>query len=413
MADKTLGAYNIFDLREMARRRVPKGLFEFVDRGTEDEVALRNNRAVFERIRFRPRTLVDVSARHQDITLFGQKQKLPIVVAPTGMAGLMWYEGEIALARAARAAGIPFTIATGSLTSMERVAAEAGGRLWFQLYVWANLSLTYKVVERAKAAGYEALLVTLDSAVAANREYNLRSGFTVPFTLTRRNVADVMTHPRWLLGVLGRYLMTSGLPTYENYPDELKTKFTAQPMGRAMMKCEAFNTEHLRALRKMWPGLLMAKGVMHPEDAKKALECGVDAIIVSNHGGRNLDSSIAPLEALPAIVDAVGHRVPVLVDSGYRRGSDIVKALALGAAAVLVGRATLYGTAAAGEAGALRAIDILREETDRVMALIGARSIDELGPEFLHFTDAAFAAARPRCSRGEGGSGGRACAGVG
>ena len=159
MAADTLGAYNIFDLRDQAQRRVPKGLFEFVDRGTEDEVALRNNRAVFDRIKFKPRTLVDVSRRSQEITLLGQKQPMPIAVAPTGMAGLMWYKGEIALARAARAAGIPFTLATGSLTAMERVAAEAGGRLWFQLYVWADLSLTYKVVERARAAGYEALLV--------------------------------------------------------------------------------------------------------------------------------------------------------------------------------------------------------------------------------------------------------------
>ncbi len=391
MAADTLGAYNIFDLRDQAKRRVPKGLFEFVDRGTEDEMALANNRAVFDRIKFKPRTLVDVSARSQEITLLGRKQPMPIVVAPTGMAGLMWYEGEIALARAAKAAGIPFTLATGSLTAMERVAAEAGGRLWFQLYVWANLSLTYKVVERARAAGYEALLVTLDSAVPANREYNLRSGFTVPFTLTRSNVWDVITHPRWLFGVLVRYLLTTGTPTYENYPDELKTKFTAQPMGRAMMKCEEFSYEHLRALRKMWPGPLMVKGVMHPDDAAKAVDCGADAVIVSNHGGRNLDSSIAPLQALPAMVDRVGGRVPVLVDSGYRRGSDIVKALALGASAVLVGRATLYGTAAAGEAGATRAIDILRDEIGRVLALIGCSSIKELGPELLQYEDAMFA----------------------
>src|ERR671912_3069499 len=190
--DKTLGAYNIFDLRDIALKRVPKGLFEFVDRGTEDEVALRNNRAVFERIKFKPRTLIDVSGRTQEITLFGQKQKMPICIAPTGTAGLMWHEGEIALARAAKDAGIPFTLATGSMTAMERVAAEAGGRLWFQLYMWPDRSLLHKLVERAKTAGFEGLVVTVDSPVPPSREYNLHNGFTLPFSLTRRNALDIL-----------------------------------------------------------------------------------------------------------------------------------------------------------------------------------------------------------------------------
>src|SRR6201991_2619007 len=207
MADRTLGAYNIFDLREQALKRAPKGLFEFVDRGTEDEVSLRNNRAVFDRIKFKPRTLVDVSRRSQEITLFGQKQKMPICIAPTGTAGLMWHEGEIALARAAKEAGIPFTLATGSMTSMERVAAEAGGRLWFQLYMWPDRSMSHELVERAKAAGYKALVVTVDGASAGNREYNLHNGFTVPFTYSRRSIVDIARHPRWLAGVMLRYLM--------------------------------------------------------------------------------------------------------------------------------------------------------------------------------------------------------------
>jgi (S)-mandelate dehydrogenase len=387
MTDKSLGAYNISDLREIALRRVPKGLFEFVDRGTEDEVALRNNRAVFERIKFRPRTLVDVSARSQEVTLFGQTQKMPIAIAPTGTAGLMWYEGEIALARAAKAAGIPFTLATGSMTSMERVAEEAGGRLWFQLYMWPDKALSHTLVERARKAGYEGLVVTVDSAISGNREYNLRNGFTIPFTFTRKNVTDVLMHPRWLLGVLGRYMMTTGMPRYENYPSEIKYKVTAAPMGRSQMKNDSLNWEDLRTLRKMWPGLLMVKGIMHPQDALKAAECGADAVIVSNHGGRNLDSSPAPIEMLPGIADAVGNRLTVIVDSGYRRGSDVVKALALGASAVLIGRATLYGIAAGGEAGAARAIGLLREEIDRVMALIGCSSVAGLNPEYLHIVD--------------------------
>ena len=390
MADKTLGAYNIFDLRDQALRRVPKGLFEFVDRGTEDEVALRNNRAVFERIRFRPRTLVDVSGRNQEVTLFGHKHKMPIAIAPTGTAGLMWHEGEIALARAAREAGVPFTLATGSMTAMERVADEAGGRLWFQLYMWPDKSMSHKLVERAKAAGYEALVVTVDGAVSGNREYNLRNGFTIPFSFTRKNITDVLVHPRWLLGVLARYVLTTGMPRYENYPSEIKYKVTARPMGRSQMRNDSLNWDDLKVLRRMWPGTLIVKGLAHPKDAILAAECGADGVVVSNHGGRNLDGAMAPLEALPEVVDAVGKRMTVFVDSGFRRGSDVVKALALGAHAVLIGRATLYGVAAGGEAGAARAIALFREEIDRVMALIGARSVAELGPEFLHFTDSGF-----------------------
>lgn len=390
MADNTLGAYNIADLRAMALKRVPKGLFEFVDRGTEDEVSLRNNRAVFERIRFRPRTLVDVSARSQEITLFGNRHKMPIVIAPTGTAGLMWHEGEIALARAAAEAGIPFTLATGSMTAMEKVAGQAGGELWFQLYMWPDRKLSHQLVERARAAGFKALVVTVDGVVAGNREYNLRNGFTIPFSFTRRNVTDVLMHPRWLTGVLARYVMTTGMPRYENYPSEIKYRITAQPMGRSQMRNDSLNWNDLRELRKMWPHKLIVKGILHPEDAILAADCGADAVAVSNHGGRNLDGAISPIEALPQVVDAVGKRITVLVDSGFRRGSDVVKALALGAHAVQIGRATLYGVAAGGHAGATRALAIFREEISRVMALIGCTSVDKLGPEYLHFTDNAL-----------------------
>src|SRR5687768_11431776 len=342
-AKKTLGAYNIFDLREQALKRVPKGLFEFVDRGTEDEVSLRNNRAVFDRMRFKTRTMVDVSKRSQDTTIFGVKHKMPLVIAPTGTAGLMWYEGEIALARAAAEAGIPFTLATGSMTAMEKVAEQAGGELWFQLYMWPDRSLSHKLVERARAAGSTALVVTVDGVVSGNREYNLRNGFTIPFSFTRKNVTDVLMHPRWLSGVLARYVMTTGMPRYENYPSEIKYKVTARPMGRSQMRNDSLNWEDLRQLRKMWPHRLIVKGILHPQDAVLAAECGADGVVVSNHGGRNLDGAISPIEVLPEVVDAVGKRLTVLVDSGFRRGSDVVKALALGAHAVQIGRATLYG----------------------------------------------------------------------
>ncbi len=380
---KNLEAYNIADLREIARRKLPKGIFEFVDRGTEDEVALRNNRAAFERIKMKPRTLVDVSGRSQEVCLFGAKHQMPIGIAPTGTAGLMWHEGEILLARAAAAAGIPFTLATGSLTSLERVADEAGGTLWFQLYMWPDRSASHKLVERARAAGYTALVVTVDGAVSPNREFNLRNGFTIPFSFTRRNVTDVMRHPGWLCNVLGRYLLTTGMPRYENYPTEIKNKITALPMGRSMMKNDSLNWEDLRVLRKIWPHALIVKGILHPQDAVLAADSGADGVIVSNHGGRNFDSSMAPIEVLPSVVDAVGKRLTVLVDSGFRRGSDVVKALALGAKSVLIGRPTLYATAAGGEMGARKGIAIFREEIDRIMALLGCTSIAALNREYL------------------------------
>ena len=383
MKDRSPEAYIIEDLHEIARRRVPKGMFEFVDRGAEDEVGLRNNRAAFERIRLKPRALVDVSRRSQEITLFGNPQKMPIAIAPTGSAGLMWYDGEIALARAAAAAGIPFTLATGSMTAMETIAAQAGGRLWFQLYMWPDRSLSHQLVERASAAGFEALVVTVDGAVPGNREYNLRNGFTVPFSFTRRNVSDVLMHPEWLLGVLARYVFTTGMPRYENYPSEFKHRITAQPMGRGMLLNDSLNWDDLRVLRRMWPRTLIVKGILHPQDAKLAADCGADGVVVSNHGARNLDSSMAPIEVLPEVVDAVGKRITVIVDSGFRRGSDVVKALALGARAVLIGRPTLYGTAAGGEAGAARAITIFREEIDRVLALLGCPGIAALDREYL------------------------------
>ena len=377
-------SYNIADLREIAQRRLPKGIFEFVERGTEEEVSLRHNRAVLETDQAQAaRTLVDVSKRTQEITLFGERQAMPIAIAPTGSAGLTWYQGEIALARAAAAANIPFTLATGSMTAMEKVAREAGGRLWFQLYMWPDRSLSHKLVARAKDAGFEGLLVTVDSPVPPSREYNLRNGFTLPFSLTRRNAADILSHPRWLLNVLMRYLVTTGMPRYENYPSEMKQKITALPMGRSMMLNDSLTWNDLRELRKLWPHRLMAKGILTAADAKLAADCGADAVIVSNHGGRVVDGTRAPIEVLAEIVEAVGKRVEVIVDSGFRRGTDICKALALGARAVLIGRATLYGIAAGGEAGAARAIALLRSEIDRTLALLGCSNVSELNRDHL------------------------------
>ena len=392
---KDLKAYNIFDLRDIAIRRVPKGLFEFMDRGTEEEVSLRNNRAVFDRLRFRTRTLVDVSRRNPETTIFGVKHKMPLVIAPTGVAGLMWYEGEIALARAARAAGIPFTLATGSVTPMERVAEEAGGELWFQLYMWPDRALSHELVLRAKAAGYKALVVAVDGVSSGNREYNIRNGFTIPFTFSTRNIWDMVRHPRWLLGVIMRYLVTSGMPTYANYPAAAKAKLTAGPVGRSSLRSDSISWSDLDALRKIWPHKLIVKGVLDARDAAKMVDHGADGIGVSNHGGRNLDGIVSPIEVLPEIVDAVGKRATVFMDSGIRRGSDVLKALALGANAVMIGRSTLYGVAAGGEAGAARALEIFRDEISRNMALLGCCTIADIGPQCLQFADPQLRPAAP------------------
>src|SRR5262249_21276221 len=378
-------AQNIFDLRDMARRRLPKWLFEFVDRGTEDEVALRNNREAFERIKLRPRMLVDVSGRKLDTTLYGKEHKMPIGIAPTGAAGMMWYQGELELARAAKAAGIPFSLATGSITSMEKISGEVGGTLWMQLYMWADRRLSHQLVRRASAAGFEALLVTVDGAVAGNREYNRRNGFSIPFKYNSKNTTDVLMHPRWMLGVLGRYIANGGMPTPVTIPDELKGRIATAYGGHKEPRSDSLNWDDLKALRDIRPGKLLVKGLLHPDDAAKSVEHGADGVIVSNHGGRNCDGAPSPLDVLPDVVRAVGDRGTVLFDSGIRRGSDVVKALALGAKMVLIGRSTLYGTAPAGEAGATRALDLYRGETSRPMAQISCNRVSEIGPQHVSF----------------------------
>jgi L-lactate dehydrogenase (cytochrome)/(S)-mandelate dehydrogenase len=372
-------ALNIDDLREAARGRLPRGLFEFVDRGTEDDLALRNNRAAFDRLALRPRVLIDVSTRTQAIELFGAASSQPLVVAPAGAAGLLSYQGEVEVARAAAKAGVPFTLSTYSINSMEQVAEQAGGRLWFQLYMWPDRSMSHQLVQRAMAAGYEALVVTVDTAAAPNREYNQRNGFGLPFSVNRRNALDLACHPGWLLRVMLRYLATSGMPRFENLPDVLQQSLAGLPSSRrALPKSDSLTWDDLRNLRRMWKGPLLVKGVLDPGDAVRAVDCGADAVIVSNHGGRNLDCSIAPMRALPQVLEHVNGRADVLLDSGIRRGSDIAKAIATGAKAVMVGRAPLWGVAADGERGATLALAILAQELDRVMAFMGCANLGDL-----------------------------------
>ncbi|HSN39596.1 MAG TPA: alpha-hydroxy acid oxidase [Burkholderiales bacterium] len=382
------GALNIEDLRQMARKCLPRVAYDYLEGGAEDDVTLCENRAVFERIRLCPRTLADVSGRSQQVEVFGKTFNMPFGVAPTGAAGLYCFEADIALARAAAAAGVPFVLSTASFTAMERVAQAAGGTKWFQLYMSKDREAAQRLVTRAHAAGYEALVVTTDVPVGANREYNRRNGFEIPFRLNPANMINGALHPRWLINVFLRTLMDSGVPRFLNVDHDAGGRIVSKNLSEFRARRDALDWSDLRWLREVWPGKLMVKGVLTVEDALLAAENGADGIFVSNHGGRQLDGAVSPIEVLPEIVAAAGDRLAIMVDSGFRRGTDIVKALALGADMVFVGRAPLYGAAVGAEAGVRHALDILKSEIDRVMALIGCCSIGDLGPQYLELPDA-------------------------
>jgi len=370
--------FNIDDLRRAARRRVPRGIFEFVDRGAEDEVALANNCQAFRRLKLAPRVMRDVSGRSARTTLFGKSIDMPLVIAPTGAAGLLWHQGEVALAKAAAAAGVPFTLSTGSMTAMETVAEKAGGQLWFHLNMWQDRDLSLELIQRVISARYEVLVLTVDAIVPPRREYNQRNGFSLPFSPQPRAIVDMLMHPGWLGGVLGRYVAAGGLPTYENYPEKLRVPVTNSPQALLALRNDSLTWEDVDHIRSLWKGPLVIKGIQHADDARLALDHGANGIVVSNHGGRNLDSALAPIDILPSVVQAVGGKTTILMDGGIRRGSDIAKAVARGADAVQIGRPTLYGVAVAGEAGAAKALHFLRSELSLTMAYLGRNTVREL-----------------------------------
>jgi (S)-mandelate dehydrogenase len=375
-------ALNISDLREIARRRVPGFVFEYVEGGAEDEVTLRSNREALESLRFVPQTLVHTADRHHRAMLCGRESAAPLVVAPTGGNGMLHHQGDLCLARAAARLGVPFCLSTVSSMRLEDISRHAGGRLWMQLYVMQNRAIAEDIMRRADGAGYEALVFTTDANVFGSREWDRRN-YRAPGKPNLRALLDTLRHPRWLYQIVYR----DGIPRFRNLESFLPPA-AATAVGGSTILPQMFRAtitwDDVAWIRDFWPRKLLIKGVLSVSDAQRAADLGCDGIFLSNHGGRQLDSCVAPIEVLPEIAAAVGNRLSIIVDSGFRRGTDIVKALALGAHAVGIGRPTLYGLIAAGEPGVDRAMQILTSETDRVLGQLGCRSVAELGPQLLH-----------------------------
>lgn len=371
---------NVEDFRKLARRRLPRMVFDYLEGGADDERGLARNRAAFGRFAFAPRRLTDVSRRDLSTTLFGKPLAAPLLLAPTGLNSVLWPRGDLELARAAERCGIPFVMSTASNLSIEELAGEAGGELWFQLYV-LHPRLADQLVDRALKAGFKTLVLTTDVALNGKRERDLRSGFRLPLRYTPKVVLDGLLHPRWSLS-----LLRHGMPELKNFASTHAGDAANVEIQAALMKRQmdaSFAWDDLRRLRERWPHRLLVKGILHADDAARCLALGADGVILSNHGARQLDDAISPLDVLPAARRGCPAGQALLLDSGIRRGSDVVKALALGADAVLLGRAVLYGLAANGAAGAQRVIDIVKDEIDRTLAMLGCASVAELGPQHV------------------------------
>ena len=381
-------AVNIDDLAVLAKRRLPKVIFDFMEGGAEDERTLRANRDGFARYRLRPRVLTGKGKCDLAITLFGHQLAAPFMIGPTGLNGIHWPDGDLQLARAASKAGVGFALSTASNNSIEQVAEDSPGTKFFQLYPWGDRKLCGRLAERAAATGYKALIITVDSLVGGKRERDLRNHFSHEVNLTPRVVWDGLTHPRWLASTwLGR-----GMPRFENVAEFAPAGATAHDLAEftRSQRNPRLSWDDIAWIRTQWQGPLLVKGILTAEDALRAKEAGVEGVVVSNHGGRALDGAPATIEVLPEIVAAVGGTMRILVDGGFRRGSDIVKALALGAHCVLLGRATLYGLAAGGEPGVTRALTILRDEVERVFALTGCATVSDLTPRHVALVEDYF-----------------------
>ncbi|MGD9951906.1 MAG: L-lactate dehydrogenase [Burkholderiales bacterium] len=371
---------NIDDLRRMAQRRVARAISDYVARGSYDEQTLRANRADLEALRFRQRVAIDVDRRSTRTTMAGEEAAMPVAIAPVGLTGLNWADGEILGARAAQAFGIPFTLSTMSICSIEDVAGEVGKPFWFQLYVMRDRGFAASLIERAKAAKCSALVLTLDLQIQGQRHRDLKNGLAVPPKLTPGTLLDVMGKPGWALNVLGGRRKSFG--NLEGRIPDAKSLTTLSQWIAGQFD-PTLSWKDVEWVKSLWGGKLILKGILDAEDAKIAASTGADAIVVSNHGGRQLDGTVSSIRALPEVVQAVGGRCEVWFDGGIQSGQDVLRALALGARGTMIGKAFAWGLGAMGEAGVTRVLEILQKELDVTMALCGLRDVKEANPSIL------------------------------
>ena len=371
---------NIEDLRLLHRKRVPRMFYDYVDSGSWDELTYRENERAFDRIKLRQRVAVNLENRTLRTRMIGEEVAMPVALAPTGLTGMQWADGEILAARAAEQFGVPFTLSTMSVCSIEDVAAHTSRPFWFQLYVMRNRDFIAALVERARRAGCSALVLTLDLQIMGQRHKDAKNGLSTPPKLTPRNILNMLTKPRWCLGMLATPRrefrnLVGHIPGVEN--------LTSLAQWSAEQLDPTLSWKDVAWIRDLWGGKLILKGVMDPADARLAADSGADALIVSNHGGRQLDGAPASLEALPGIVQAVGDEIEVWLDGGIRSGQDVLKALAMGAKGTLIGRAFNYGLGAMGQAGVSRCLEILARELDLSMAFCGHRDINDVDGDIL------------------------------
>jgi L-lactate dehydrogenase (cytochrome) len=372
---------NVSDLRAIARRRLPRGVFDYIDGAAEDERTAASNVNAYERVTFRPRVLRDVGRVDISSTLLGRPLAYPLVLAPTGFTRIAHPEGELAVARAAKRAALPYALSTLGTRSIEEVAATGASRLWFQVYVWKDRGLVADLVERAAAAGYEALCITVDTAVLGRRERDVRRGFELPPKVGVGTLVDGIVHPAWTWRFLTSEPILFANVAGQGVGDGTDAVSLAEYASQQFDSGLSWND--VKWFRERWTGPIVIKGIQAVEDARIAVDAGIEAIALSNHGGRQLDSAPAALDLLVPVVDAVGDRVEIICDGGVRRGSDIVKALALGAKAVMAGRAYLYGLGAIGEAGVDHVLSMFASDMKRTMALIGATQVADLDRSYV------------------------------
>ena len=372
--------YSVAALRELARRRLPRPVFDFGDGAAENEQTLRRNEAAFAELSLLPRPLNGAAERDLSLELFGQRLALPVIVGPTGLSGLFWPDGERASARAAQAAGTAFCLSHGSVCTLEELAETGAAPRWMQVFLYRDRGFTQEFVERTQAANYDALVLTVDNQILGQRERDLRNGFTIPPRFRAGDIAAMALKLPWLMQ-MGPRLKNI---TFGNYRRPGQAEDLTALAERMMSLLDpALCWDDVAWLRSLWKGPLIIKGILHPKEAAEAVKQGADGVIVSNHGGRQLDGAAATADALPGVVAAVEGRVPVLLDGGVRRGADVVRALALGASACLIARPQLWGLAVAGEAGVAHVLEIYRKEIDRTMGLCGLPNLAAIGPELL------------------------------